>query len=102
MIQSNTSYTNKHQTYLIWYFHPQQIDAYFKSAQVDNESNANLQLFDSLLSWALFHKHLYPGDGNAKLSKIKHININVTTVRHTYIHNNCQDIIYNYHSSDSY
>ena len=47
MILDN-SYTNKHQTYLIWYFHPQQIDAYFKSAQVDNESNANLQLFDSL------------------------------------------------------
>ena len=58
MILDN-SYTNNHQIYLIWYFHPQQIDAYFKSAQVDNESNANLQLFDSLLSWALFHKHLY-------------------------------------------
>ena len=72
MIQSNTSYTNKHQTYLIWYFHPQQIDTYFKSAQVDNESNANLQLFDSLLSWALFHKH--PQERRGKVSKIKHIN----------------------------
>ena len=73
MILDN-SYTNKHQIYLIWCFHPQQIDAYFKSAQVDNESNANLQLFDSLLSWALFHKHPQERRGNAKLSKIKHIN----------------------------